>query len=288
MDLKVSSHAINFIKEYAKEHEWDNVIPAKNLFALMHELALNNFFSPTPKSYWEEEYEWNRRKSQTYLEFEQKANGTDRTLMFGDSSVIRAMNEVMNEIALITGFSEFDFSEFKVNDMYDCGIAAFLKADFDTDITVNGTIVMRYALSNDERRRAKHLIIKGKFILQPASDRDINIPNKLRVPPFDCVLSHGTIHYESVKEYQQRDSRMNRLQENKLKREAMKKAKEKGMLSLPDFYGVPLDIGCTVAFSWGQTCRQGIVEGQTAARIIVREFGSEWTCNCRPCEVLRI
>ena len=167
----------------------------------------------------------------------------------------------------------------------------FLKINYNNNITVKGHFYLQYPLSNEERRNSTKVTVEGTFYLHNSTESmDINIPPTLKVPPFELRpyrSSDPVIHYNSAAEYNQRESRIARLSENKKKRDAMKEALSNGLISLADSYGMPLEIGCTVAFYANGRVRVGNVTGQTTVKVICKEQNSKWSSNCYPFEVAR-
>ena len=68
----------------------------------------------------------------------------------------------------------------------------------------------------------------------------------------------------------------------------MKEALSNGLISLADSYGMPLEIGCTVAFYANGRVKVGKVTGQTTVKVTCKEQNSKWSNNCYPFEVARI
>ena len=264
----------------------DGYVTADSMFALLIEFAKNKAIvsSRDPNTYYPRSEE---------EEIESFIQGCRKKSIGWWSSIARLFCICMDFLATKGIANKFIIHESEkplFGEEYD--LRTFLKINYNNDITIKGHFYLQYPLSNEDRKSSTKVTIEGTFYLHNSTkSMDINIPPTLKVPPFELRPyrnSDPVIHYNSAAEYNQRESRITRLSENKKKRDAMKEALSNGLISLADSYGMPLEIGCTVAFYANGRVKVGKVTGQTTVKVTCKEQNSKWSNNCYPFEVARI
>ena len=131
--------------------------------------------------------------------------------------------------------------------------------------------------------------IEGNFLLDNFNrSKDIELPTKFIIKNFKVRNQNNQyISYKDVNEYRNREERLTRLAQQKKQRDSIKHANESGVLTFTDNYGIPLEVGCTVAYV-NYSCRLGRVLKQDSKKIAIQEFTGDYVSKVYPHELVRI
>ena len=189
---------------------------------------------------------------------------------------------ILNEL----GYTEFDFTSLE-NLRLD---AILCPADLRTKVnTFKGSFVLTSPIESLYQKCCGKTVIDGTLLIDNKfRSKQIELPAPFKVKHIEVTdFNMDTKKYESVNEYRNRPERLSRLSANRKIRDNTKKANETGILTFTDTYGVPLEIGCTVAYSRNGYNYLATVAEQTTKSVTLHVFQGG-VSNAYPNELIRI
>ena len=210
----------------------------------------------------------------------------DKQILFDIYSYTYAKvaKQLMRLLVIEFNITRFNFTGCSDNSRGDNAIAFdrwLEETPYPKKITLVGNFKQSRPISSSLQPCLQVVDVEGKFVLIYPHSKEIELPEKCILKDIyvqrDQFDNEELEHYKDVEEYRNRESRISRLAKQKSVRDIVKKANSTGVLAFTDNYGIPLEIGCLVAYTQ-YSCRLGKVVGQTSKKIKVLPI-THWTHN---------
>lgn len=166
---------------------------------------------------------------------------------------------------------------------------------WNRNVTLKGNFYLSYPVDSTVRSNMGKLTIEGNLYLLPPGkqsyiEKEIELPQKFTIDGsiINNRANDNYKKYNSLEEYNNRPTRLARLSARKDKKDKLKQINDSGLLTFKDANGMPLEVGCNVAFYNGYKMKTGVVLSQTENYVKVQGDRENYSENVYPERILRM